>query len=110
MRYAIRINGIRELAVTKLDILSGLENLQLCSAYRSGDKQYTDLPFGPSDPRNFEPVYENFPGWHQDISGVREWKDLPAAAQIYLEKVASLAGVPVKLVSVGAEREQIVSY
>ncbi|MGA2502716.1 MAG: adenylosuccinate synthase [Anaerolineales bacterium] len=110
LRYAIRINGIRELAVTKLDILSGLENLQLCSAYRSGDKQYTDLPFGPSDPRNFEPVYENFPGWHQDISGVREWKDLPAAAQIYLEKVASLAGVPVKLVSVGAEREQIVSY
>ena len=110
LRYAIRINGIRELAVTKLDILSGLEKLRLCTAYRAEGKQYTDLPRGPADPRPYEPVYEELPGWTEDVSVVREWKDLPPAAQNYLDRVAALAGVPVKLVSVGAEREQIISH
>ena len=82
LKYAIRINGISELAVTKLDILSGLENIRLCSAYRSGRaRNTTDLPFGPADLGPYEPVYEEFPGWSEDVSAVREWKDLPAAAQ-----------------------------
>lgn len=110
LRYAIRVNGIRELAVTKLDILSGLNGVRLCIAYRAGGQQFTDLPYGPADARAFEPVYEDLPGWEENVSDVREWKDLPAAAQAYLERVASLAGVPVRLVSVGAEREQIVSH
>ncbi len=110
LRYAIRINGIRELAVTKLDILSGLEKLRLCTAYRAEGKQSIDLPRGPADPRPYEPVYEELPGWTEDVSVVREWKDLPPAARNYLDRVAALAGVPVKLVSVGAEREQIISH
>ena len=109
LRYAVRINGIRELAVTKLDILSGLENLRLCSAYRVGGKLFTDLPFGPGDPRGFEPVYEDIPGWVEAVSDVRDWNDLPPGAKTYLNRIASLAGVPVKLVSVGAEREQIIT-
>jgi adenylosuccinate synthase len=110
LKYAVRINGIRELAVTKLDILSGLESIRVCSAYRRGGRQYTALPYGPADQGAYEPVYEQLPGWREDVSEIREWKDLPTAARTYLERVSSLAGVPVRLVSVGAEREQIVSH
>jgi adenylosuccinate synthase len=110
LRYAVRINGIRELAVTKLDILSGLESIRVCSAYRWGGRHYTALPYGLPDQGANEPVYEQLPGWREDVSAVREWKDLPTAARTYLERVSSLAGVPVRLVSVGAEREQIVSH
>ncbi len=108
LKYAIRINGISELAVTKLDILSGLESLRLCTAYRRDGKVLTDLPFGPADLGGYEPVYEELPGWSEDVSAVRRWDDLPSAARTYLERLAGLAGVPVRLVSVGPEREQIV--
>jgi adenylosuccinate synthase len=110
LRYAIRINGISELAVTKLDILSGLESIQLCRAYRREGRQFTDLPHGPADLSAYEPVYDQLPGWKEDVSAVRKWSGLPAAAKTYLEVVATLAGVPVRLVSVGPERDQIVSH
>jgi adenylosuccinate synthase len=106
--YAVRINGISELAVTKLDILSGLESLKLCTAYRRDGKTLTDLPFGPADLSPYEPVYEELPGWSEDVSGVRKWADLPSAAKTYLERIAVLSGVPVRLVSVGPERQQLV--
>jgi len=109
LKYAVRINGISELAVTKLDILSGLESIRLCVSYHRDGKVITDLPFGPADLSPFEPVYEELPGWHEEVSAVRRWADLPPAAQIYIERVASLAGVPVQLVSVGPEREQVVT-
>ena len=108
LRYAVRINGISELAVTKLDILSGLETVKLCTAYRRDGKTLTDLPFGPADLSPYEPVYEELPGWSEDVSGVRRWADLPSAAKNYLERVAGLAGVPLRLVSVGPERRQLV--
>jgi adenylosuccinate synthase len=108
LKYAVRINGLRELAVTKLDILSGMESLQLCTSYRRDGKILTDLPFGPADLSPFEPVYEVIPGWSEELSAARQWKDLPSAAQVYLDRVAELAGVPVRLVSVGPEREQVV--
>ena len=109
LKYAIRINGIRELAVTKLDILSGLESIRLCSAYRGEASNTPTCPLARRTRAPYEPVYEELPGWSEDVSAVREWKDLPAAARNYLERVSSLAGVPVRLVSVGAEREQIIS-
>jgi adenylosuccinate synthase len=109
LRYSARINGISELAVTKLDILSGLENLRICTAYRRDGKQFTDLPFGPSDLAPYEPVYEELPGWSEDISSIRAWKDLPAAAKTYLDRIVKLVGVPVKLVSVGPERSQVIN-
>jgi len=108
LRYAVRINGINELAVTKLDVLSGLEGIKLCTAYRRDGKTLTDLPFGPADLSPYEPVYEDVAGWQEDLGAVREWKELPAAAQAYLEQIASLARVPIRLVSVGPEREQVV--
>jgi adenylosuccinate synthase len=106
--YSMRINGINELAVTKLDILSGLESLKLCTAYRRDGKTLTDLPFGPADLSPYEPVYEELPGWSEDVSKVRKWADLPAAAKKYLDCIADLAGVPIRLVSVGPERQQLV--
>ena len=108
LRYAVRINGINELTVTKLDILSGMEKIKLCTGYRQGGKTLTDLPFGPSDLSPFEPVYAEFAGWKQDLGAVRKWQELPLQAQEYLGHIASLAGVPVKLVSVGPERAQVV--
>ena len=108
LKYAIRINGISELAVTKLDILSGLESIRLCSAYRRDGKILTDLPFGPADLGPYEPVCEELPGWKEELSAVREWEGLPTAAQAYLAHIADLAGVPVRMVSVGPEREQVI--
>jgi adenylosuccinate synthase len=110
LKYAVRINGTSELAVTKLDILSGLESIRLCTAYRRDGKLLSGLPFGPADLSPYEPVYEELPGWREDVSAVRTWEGLPAAAKTYLERVTSLAGVPVRLVSVGPEREQIVNH
>jgi adenylosuccinate synthase len=108
LKYAIRINGINELAVTKLDILSGLENIRLCRSYRRDGKESTDLPGGVADLGAYEPVYEDLPGWREDVTGARKWSELPAAAKTYLDRLAELAGVPVRLVSVGPEREQMV--
>jgi adenylosuccinate synthase len=108
LRYAVRINGISELAVTKLDVLSGLPSIRLCNAYRGGET-LTDLPFGPSDLSPYEPVYEELPGWQADVRAVRSWADLPPEAQAYLARIAALAGVPIRLVSVGPERSQVVA-
>jgi adenylosuccinate synthase len=108
LRYAVRINGLSELTVTKLDVLSGMENIKLCTAYRQAGKTLDDLPFGPSDLSPYEPVYEQFPGWKEDVAGVRNWNELPSAARDYLDRIASLAGVPIRLASVGPERDQVV--
>ena len=108
LRYAVRINGLTELVITKLDILSGFKTLKMCVAYRQGGKIISDLPFGPSELEGFEPVYEEFPGWTEDVSALRTWADLPQAAKAYLAAITRLTGIPVRLVSVGPEREQIV--
>ncbi len=108
LRYAVRINGLSELVVTKLDVLSGLPSVRICTAYRANGKTYSDLPLGPADLSPFEPVYEELPGWQADITGVRSWADLPEQAQAYLARIAEISGVPVCQVSVGPEREQVV--
>jgi adenylosuccinate synthase len=108
LRYAARLNGLTELVITKLDILSGLPYIKVCTAYTKDGKTYTDLPFGPTDLEGFEAVYEQLPGWTEDVSTIRRWEALPQAARDYLDAVSKIAGVPVRLVSVGPEREQIV--
>jgi adenylosuccinate synthase len=108
LRYATRINGLTDLVVTKLDILSGIETLKLCVGYESNGKRYDDLLFGPSNLSTFQPIFIELPGWKEDVSQVRAWKDLPINAQKYLDAIAEIANVPVKLVSVGPEREQVV--
>jgi adenylosuccinate synthase len=108
LRYAVRVNGLSVLAMTKLDILAGLDPLKLCVGYKKGGQIYKDLPLGPADLSGFEPIYEELRGWNVDITGARTWEDLPSAATAYIQRVESLAGVPVHWVSVGAERDQMV--
>jgi adenylosuccinate synthase len=109
LRYAIRVNGLTELALTKMDVLSGLETVRLCVGYRTAEGQtHSELPLGPADLAPFQPVYEEMSGWADDVRGVRALGDLPPAACQYIRRIEELTGVPVSLVSVGPERSQIV--
>lgn len=108
LRYAGRINGLTELAITKLDILTGLESVKICVAYRRGDQIQENLLFGPGDIAGFEPVYEELPAWQEDLRGVRSWENLPRSARAYILRIEELCGVPVRLASVGPERDQVV--
>ena len=108
LRYAARINGLTELTLTKLDILSGFEMIKICSAYKRDEQVYSDLPGGPSDLEGFEPIYEELPGWEQDLRSVRYWEELPNQARAYILKIEELSGIPVRIASVGPEREQVV--
>jgi adenylosuccinate synthase len=109
LRYAVRLNGLTELVLTKLDVLTGLEKVKICTAYKAGERQFATLPIGPSDLSSFKPVYEETEGWQADLTGVRSWKDLPQAAREYVARIEAIAGVPVRLISVGPEREQVVT-
>ncbi len=104
LRYAVRVNGLTEIALTKLDVLSGFDALRVAVAYDSLGERYSELPRQQRVLYNCNPVYEDLPGWEEDISGVREFDHLPKEAQRYVEYVEDLAGVPVTTVSVGAER------
>lgn len=108
LRYAVRINGITELCLTKLDILSGIDPLRICVAYRKQGKIYHDLPLGPGNLSGFDPVYQELPGWQQEIRQVRQWEELPLEARAYVLRIEELGRAPVRLVSVGPEREQVV--
>jgi len=108
LRYAMRLNGVSELAVTKLDILSGLPTVKICTAYRSKDGIHETLPLGPADLSPFEAVYEELPGWQEDVRGARRWENLPRPAQEYIRRIESISGVPVSYISVGPERSQVI--
>jgi adenylosuccinate synthase len=108
LRYAVRINGITELALTKLDILTGLETIKVCTSLSKGDRIVKELPLGLTDLAQYEPIYEEIRGWDRDISNIRRWEDLPREARTYILRIEESCGVPIKLVSVGPERDQIV--
>ncbi|MEW6505587.1 MAG: adenylosuccinate synthase [Chloroflexota bacterium] len=108
LRYALRVNGVTELMVTKMDILSGLSNLRLCTAYKHGTQVVNELPMGPANLTPYEPIYEELAGWEEEISAVRRWEELPEAARAYARRLSEFCGVPVRRVSVGPEREQVV--
>jgi adenylosuccinate synthase len=108
LRYATRVNSLNGLCITKLDILSDLPLLRICTAYRQGDKSFEDLPMGPADLSPFEPVYEELPGWNGALGNIRRWQDLPVEARHFVQRIEQICGVPVRQVSVGAERSQVV--
>ena len=108
LRHAVRINGLTELVMTKLDVLTGLDPLRLCVAYRYQGTSSEEMPFGPDALQESEPSYAEIPGWVEDITTARRPADLPAAARDYVALVRQSAGVPVTMVSVGPERDQIV--
>lgn len=108
LRYAVRVNGLTELAITKLDVLSGLEEIKICSAYRLNQETIIDLPYGPNDLSSYEPLYEQIPGWEEDIREVRNWEDLPQSARRYILRIEELSKLPIRLISVGPERGQFI--
>ena len=104
LRYAVRVSGITELALMKLDVLSSFDTIRIATEYRSDDTVYPDFPRQHRVLYDCEPVYEDHPGWKTDITGVRSFEDLPEAAAAYVRRVEELAGVPVSMVSVGPDR------
>ncbi len=110
LRYAVRVNSFTELALTKLDILSGLDPLRLCVAYRHDDDLLSDLPDSPADLSPFTPEYEEHTGWQIDLSQAHYWGDLPPEAQDYVHRVEALTDLKVRLISIGPEREQVIRW
>jgi len=110
LRYAVRLNGITSLALTKLDVLSAFDELQVCVAYRLPDGSETpNFPAHQSDFHHAAPVLETVPGWHESLDACASISDLPAAAKAYVELVEQALGVPVDLVGTGAGREQVLA-
>lgn len=108
LRYAARVNGLTQIALTKLDVLSGLERLRICVAYQRGDERLEHFPADASVLSECEPVYEDMPGWDEDITHIRSLDDLPPAARDYVKHIEALCGVPISMISVGPDREQMI--
>ncbi len=109
LRYAARINGLTGLFLTKLDILSHFESIRVAVAYTSPGERYEEFPRQQRVLYNCVPVYEDLPGWSSDISGARTYDELPKEARQYIEVIEEASGVPVDWVSVGPERQQMIS-
>ncbi|MEI6240965.1 MAG: adenylosuccinate synthase [Planctomycetia bacterium] len=107
-RYTARLSGVDELAVMLLDVLSGFDELAICSAYMIDGRRVTQFPSHVDDVKRAEPVYEMLPGWHEELTGVRRYDDLPANARRYLARIGELLGRPVTVVSVGPDRAQTI--
>ena len=107
VRYAAWLNGLSAMAVTKLDVLDSFETIKLCTGYRLGDQVLADMPDTVTQGQ-VKPVLEEWPGWKSPTSDLRDWDSLPSAAQAYLRRVENLVGVPIRYVSVGPKREQMI--
>lgn len=108
LRHARRVSGITELSVNLLDVLTGIPTLKICTAYRYNGEILEDFPANLNVLQKCEPVYEEIPGWEEDITGVRHFDDLPVNARHYLERISQLTGIPIALFSVGPGRDQTV--
>ena len=106
LKYSVRVNSLTELFITKLDVLSGLEELKLCVGYKDNDEVITDYPFNQNVLNSAEPVYETFDGWTDDISTVKSFEDLPNNAQSYIKAIEAFIEVPITFISVGPERTE----
>jgi adenylosuccinate synthase len=104
VRYAARVNGLDALAITKLDVLDGLDELQICTAYRWRGERITEMPGDLAVLAGCEPVYESIPGWTQPTLGVTEYDALSAQARRYISRLEEVTGVPAAIVSTGSDR------
>ena len=107
-RYAARINGVTDFVLTKLDVLTGLARIPVCVAYEVDGKRVDEVPVSQSDFHHAVPVYEEFPGWSEDITGARTFADLPKAAQDYVLAVEAMSGSRISAIGVGPGRDEIV--
>ena len=108
VRYGVRINGLDALALTKLDVLDGLAEIPICTAYRCGRRTLTEFPSDLAQLAACEPVYETMPGWTAPTKGVRRFGDLPEAARRYVARLEEVSGVPAAVISTGSERDDTI--
>ena len=108
LRRSMQINGVTGLCITKLDVLDGFSEIKLCIGYDTPSGRLDVLPFGSDAVAQCTPVYETMPGWSGTTEGVRQWKDLPEAAQRYLNRLSEVVGAPIAMVSTGADRDDTI--
>jgi adenylosuccinate synthase len=108
VRYAVRVNGLTGLAVTKLDVLDSFPEIPVCTAYLLDDAAAEEMPSDADALGRVKPIYEVHEGWRQPTGGARTLADLPSAARAYLDRLEALSGAPVRYVSVGTRRDQII--
>jgi adenylosuccinate synthase len=107
-RYTARVNGVTDFVLTKLDVLTGLEEIPVCVGYEVEGVRYDEVPVNQTDFHHAVPIYENFPGWTEDITGVREFSDLPKTAQEYVLALEAMSGSRISAIGVGPGRDAIV--
>jgi len=108
LRYAIRVNGMTEICLTKLDVLDGLSTVKVCVGYQIDGELLTEFPLDVDDFTSAEPIYEELPGWTEDISGITDFDQLPANAKAYVQHIEKKSGVKITMVSVGSRRNQTI--
>ena len=108
LKNSVRLNGLTGLVITKLDVLSGLESIKICTGYKYKDEDINAFPANLKILSVCKPVYETLPGWSKEIDSIRKLEDLPENARKYLKRIEELAEVPVKIISVGPDREQTI--
>ncbi len=108
LRYAVRINGFSGIALTKLDILDGLEKIKICTAYRFEGKLYEEFPKELNILEKCEPVYEEVSGWKENTGGVKSFEKLPSAAQAYIKEIERMLNVKVRIISSGQKRNELI--
>jgi adenylosuccinate synthase len=108
LRYAVRVNGLDALAITKMDVLDGLDQLQICTSYTAGGEAIHEFPSEIGLLAACQPVYEPVPGWEGVTKGVTRHADLPEGARRYIARLEELCGVPVALISTGSDRDETI--
>ena len=108
LKYAIRVNGITDICLTKLDVLDDLKTIKVCTGYETEDGIIRDFPLDPHVFQTAKPIYDEVPGWQSDISGITSYDDLPTNAKSYSKYIANMAGVPISMISVGSKRTQTI--
>jgi len=103
-RYATRINGLTDFFLTKLDVLTGIEQIPVCVAYDVDGVRYEELPVSQTDFHHAKPIYENYPGWSEDITGVKKFEDLPKNARDYVLALEKLSNCRISAIGVGQDR------
>ena len=106
LKYSVRVNSLSELFITKLDVLSGLEELKLCISYQNGQETINDYPYEQNMLYSAKPVYETYEGWTEDITSVKNFDDLPENAKKYIKAIEKYIQIPITFISVGPERNQ----
>jgi adenylosuccinate synthase len=104
----VQVNGLTDLAITKLDVLSELDTIKVAVAYEYEGKRFNDLPCHQTVFHHAKPIYEELPGWREDITACRDFDELPKNARDYITFIEDLAEVPVSIIAVGPSREQTI--